>query len=118
MSISLISFGFRYESPVADLTVDLRALLVDPAARSWVLPYTGLDARVREHVLGMPGVAEMVRRLACAIGALGELNPSVRVGIGCAGGRHRSVVVAEDLARRLHAQYQVTVEHRHLDRAA
>ena len=85
-------------------------------------PLTGLDAPVRDHVLGQPAAQEfvddverMLRRLLPAYQAEGKAY--LTVALGCTGGRHRSVVVAEELARRLReAGVSVGVSHRDVDK--
>jgi UPF0042 nucleotide-binding protein len=115
----VISYGRRHAAPpAADLTIDLRRRLRDPAAAAWCLPLTGLDPRVRANVLATPGAAGLLTHLESAARVLLGLaaGRAVVVAVGCAGGRHRSVVVAEELAARVGRDWPVVVEHRHIDR--
>jgi RNase adaptor protein for sRNA GlmZ degradation len=115
----VISFGFRHEAPpAADVLVDIQPWLRDPAAVAWCLPLTGRDDRVRRHVLAAPGAAELLAHLEGAARTLLRLAAGARpvvVAVGCAGGRHRSVALAEELADRLRSGWLVAVEHRHVD---
>ncbi len=116
----VISFGFRHAAPPdADLVLDLQPWLRDPAAAAWCLLLTGRDDRVREHVLAIEGAAELLAHLEGAARTLLRLaagEQPVVVAVGCAGGRHRSVALVEELADRLRADWTVEVEHRHIER--
>jgi RNase adaptor protein for sRNA GlmZ degradation len=121
-TLVLTSFGYRHAPPPdADIVLDLRPWLRDPAAAEWCLPLTGRDARVRKHVLSMPGAAELLAHLEGAARTLLRLaEPGRRVvlAVGCAGGRHRSVVLTEELAGRLGSGWSVEVRHEHAERPA
>lgn len=112
--LTVVSFGYLHGTPpTADLSLDVRLHLRDPAASSWCLPLTGRDDRVRAHVLATPGASELLAGLEGVSRVLLKLGTGpVTVAIGCAGGRHRSVALAEELARRLGG----SAEHRHVDR--
>lgn len=113
------SFGFKRGVPLdADLVFDMRCLPnphYDPALR----PLTGLDAPVAAFLAGQAAVTAMLDDIA---GYLDKWLPSYRddnrsyftVGLGCTGGRHRSVYFAERLAARFGNSYQVLVRHREL----
>ena len=122
MNVSVFSFGFKYGLPRdADLVVDVRFLpnpYYDPAMRE----LTGHDAPVREFVLGK---AETVRFLdawyrlldVTMPGYVAEGKQHLTVALGCTGGQHRSVVVAEETAAHLNAGgYNVSVSHRDIAR--
>jgi RNase adaptor protein for sRNA GlmZ degradation len=99
--------------------LDLQPWLLVPAASEWCLPLTGRDERVRRHVLATPGAVELLAHLEGAARTLLRLAAGARpvvVAVGCAGGRHRSVALAEELAERLGAGWPVEVEHRHVGR--
>jgi RNase adapter protein RapZ len=85
--------------------VDLRDLLRDPQVQPWFRELTGLDPRVNRHVLATRGAWDVTWSLLPAVAAVVRVNePSrtvTRVAVGCAGGRHRSVVVAGELAALL-----------------
>jgi UPF0042 nucleotide-binding protein len=116
-AITITSFGFLHGAPpAAAVTQDMRPFRdphVDPAMRQ----LTGTDPAVIAKVLNTPGVVGVVNRLAteCAFRSKYGKQP-VTVAVGCAGGRHRSVVVADQVARLLREQdYFVTVEHRDIE---
>jgi UPF0042 nucleotide-binding protein len=113
------SFGFKYGAQTeADWVIDSRILpnpFWDPVLR----PLTGLDAPVRDYVLGHPESAELVSRAAelldWVIGMAEKRGrAALHVAVGCTGGRHRSVVVAGELADRLTAR-GIAVDVRHRD---
>jgi UPF0042 nucleotide-binding protein len=120
--VILMSFGFKYGLPVdADLVADLR-FLPNPFWVPELRPLTGQDPSVREYVLSRPRAMEFVEGYA---GLLGQVLPGyqeegkrfVTVAVGCTGGKHRSVAVSEELARRLAGPgVSVRVVHRDLGR--
>ena len=102
LQVSVISFGYRYGIPVeADMVVDVR-FLPNPNFIPALKRYTGLDRKVREYVLKSRVARSFLRRLS---GMLHFLLPLYRkegkayftLGVGCTGGRHRSVAMAEEL---------------------
>lgn len=116
--MSVESFGYLHGVPAGDgLLYDLRDRIRDPHVDPAMREMTGLDEAVRTHVLGTPGASELVDEiLAAAVALAGALSPA-RVLIGCAGGRHRSVVVAAEVAARLAASgMTTTVTHHHVER--
>ncbi|MGH3365944.1 MAG: RNase adapter RapZ [Nocardioidaceae bacterium] len=119
---TLVSFGFKYGIPVdADLVVDMR-FLPNPHWVPELRPHTGLDADVRDYVLGqaeaepfLDGYEKLLKTLAA--GYLREGKRYVTVAVGCTGGKHRSVTMTEALAERLRADdIPVLVTHRDLGR--
>ena len=120
--LTLSSFGFKYGPQLeADWVVDARMLrnpFWDPELR----PLTGLDPAVRAHVLDHPPGAEFVDRLAGLLrwtvdGMVQRHRTRLHVAVGCTGGRHRSVVVACELAGRLRAEgIEVVLRHRDVER--
>jgi RNase adapter protein RapZ len=119
---TVMSFGYKYGLPVdADLVVDCR-LLPNPHWVPDLRPQNGLDPDVRDYVLGQEGAAEFVDSTADLLrqyqhGYLREGKHFATVAIGCTGGKHRSVAVAEELAGRLRAGgVDVRVVHRDLGR--
>ncbi|MFV0287211.1 MAG: RNase adapter RapZ [Demequina sp.] len=118
LQVNVQSFGFKNGIPVdADFVADVRFLANphwDPALR----PLTGLDAPVRDHVLHGLGAEEFLDGYTAVLdGALQRYRahdkPSVTVGVGCTGGKHRSVAIAEELGRRLQERgYAVRISHR------
>lgn len=117
MVTRVVSFGFRYGLPVdADLLFDLR-YLPNPHFIPELKPKTGLDQPVADFVLAQPEAIELLTDLEAMLLKLlpryeREGKTYLTIAIGCTGGRHRSVAMAEDLARRLGAKHQVTVAHR------
>src|SRR6201994_398265 len=120
LPLSVVSFGYKYGLPVdADLVADCR-FLPNPHWIPELAPMTGQDAPVRDYVLGQPAASAF---LAAYLGVLDvslsgferEGKRYVTLAIGCTGGKHRSVAIAEQLAARL-AGRDVTVSHRDLGR--
>jgi UPF0042 nucleotide-binding protein len=119
---TVMSFGFKYGIPVdADVVLDAR-FLPNPHWVENLREHTGQDSNVREYVLDAPAAAsfltEAVRLLdIMADGYLREGKRYVTVAVGCTGGKHRSVALAEEVAARLGAQdIESVVVHRDLGR--
>ena len=106
LSVSLISFGFKYGTPLdVDMLLDVR-FLPNPHYDPNLRPLTGHDEPVRDAVLGQPDTKEFLARLHDLLTFLvpryaAEGKTYFTLGIGCTGGRHRSVAIVEDLARYL-----------------
>ena len=104
--LAVMSFGFKYGVPLdADFVFDLR-FLPNPFWVPELRPLTGLDERVSAYVLSQPGAVDFLDR------AVDLMEPAVRgfaregrryvtLAVGCTGGKHRSVAMAEQLSRRL-----------------
>lgn len=111
LRISIVSFGFKYGVPVdADHVVDVR-FLANPFWISELRHLSGRDAPVREFVLGLPGALTFVDRYVAALepvieGYVHEDKHYVTIAVGCTGGKHRSVVIADALAARLRQKGQ------------
>lgn len=117
--IVITSFGYGHApAPLADITLDVRHSLRNPHHDPVMRTMTGLDAPVREHVTATPGARDIVEQLAKVAESLAGIAPSVRVAIGCVGGRHRSVALAEELGEDLAIlrDLAVYVEHRDITR--
>jgi UPF0042 nucleotide-binding protein len=120
LRLNIVSFGYKYGLPVdADLVADCR-FLPNPHWVPELRPLSGLDASVRDYVLAQQGAsAFLAAYLAVLEVSLGgferEGKRYVTLAIGCTGGKHRSVAMAEQLAARL-AGRDVTVSHRDLGR--
>lgn len=118
--LTIMSFGFKYGIPTdADMVVDMR-FLPNPFWNEQLRPFTGRDEQVREYVLAQPGAVEFVDAYAAALrpvlqGYQRENKRHAVVAVGCTGGKHRSVVVAHELARRLEAEPGVAVRVTHRD---
>lgn len=125
MSTRIVSFGFKYGPPMdADLVLDVR-FLENPYFIPHLKPLTGLDAPVASHVLGQPECAEFLVKtrdlLAFVVPRYAREGKSyLTVAIGCTGGRHRSVAIAEALAAPLAGVLgaAVAVVHRDVARKA
>lgn len=117
----VVSFGFKYGLPQdADLVFDLR-YLPNPHFVPELRPKTGLDAAVAEYVFAAPAAQELLRDLEALLGKLlpryaAEGKAYLTIGVGCTGGKHRSVAMAEALAKRLSGQGSVIVTHRDVER--
>lgn len=122
LRIAVMSFGFKYGLPLdADMVFDMRFLpnpYWDPALR----PFTGKDAVVADFVLAQPGAQEFVDRVLDLLepvtaGYLREGRSYVTLAVGCTGGKHRSVAMAEELGRRIQSpDIGTVVVHRDLGR--
>jgi UPF0042 nucleotide-binding protein len=115
--ITVISFGYLHGAPpAADVVQDMRPYRdphVDPAMRQ----LTGTDPAVIKKVLDTPGVTGLIYQLALNAAAAAAGGSAVTYAVGCAGGRHRSVVVANALAAALRVRgLAVEVEHRDMHR--
>ncbi len=123
MEVRVFSFGFKHGMPEeADLMIDVRFLpnpFYDPEMRTM----TGLDEKVSSFVLEHPKTREFLtawQQLLDAVmpGYVAEGKPQLSIAIGCTGGQHRSVAIAEATARYLERQqYHVSISHRDLSRA-
>jgi UPF0042 nucleotide-binding protein len=122
LRVNVVSFGFKYGLPVdADMVADCR-FLPNPHWIPELAPLTGQDDDVKEYVLGQPGAAEFLNSYVPAVrvtldGYQREGKHFVMLAVGCTGGKHRSVVMAEQIAARLIGSgATVRVVHRDLGR--
>lgn len=118
MQINVLSFGFKNGIPAdAEFVADVR-FLPNPHWDPQLRPLTGLDAPVRDHVLGSDGASEFLDGYTGVLDAALQRyrshdRPSVTIGIGCTGGKHRSVAIAEALGASLRERgHEVRVTHR------
>ena len=116
--ISVVSFGYKNGLPVdADLVVDCR-FLPNPHWVPDLRPMSGLEAPVREYVLGQPAAKEFLDGYVdlfsiVAAGYAREGKSYATLAVGCTGGRHRSVAMSEALGARLRERgMEVQVNHR------
>ena len=122
MVVRIISFGFKYGVPVhADLVFDLR-FIPNPHFVDELRPLSGLDDLVSSYVLGAEDTKGFISRLGALLDyALPryahEGKAYLTIALGCTGGRHRSVALAEELARQLSESQTVAVSHRDVERA-
>jgi RNase adapter protein RapZ len=118
--VTVVSFGFKYGLPSdADSVADAR-FLPNPFWVPELRNQSGLDEPVREYVLGAEGALDFVDAYAAALapvlgGYRRENKRHATIAVGCTGGKHRSVAIAEELGRRLRELPGVTVNVRHRD---
>jgi UPF0042 nucleotide-binding protein len=122
ISITVYSFGFKYGPPGdADIVMDVR-FLPNPHYDPDLRPYTGLDTPVREYVLSKPETTSFLDRWLPLLddvvpGYVLEGKHHLAIALGCTGGMHRSVALAEVTATHLRARgYRVAVSHRDIGR--
>ena len=122
LRVSIVSFGFKYGLPIdADMVADMR-FLPNPYWVDELRPMSGLDEPVRDYVRRQPRSSEFLdsyEELLALLtdGFVHEDKSFLTVAIGCTGGRHRSVTMAEALGERLQARgVRTQVIHRDLGR--
>jgi UPF0042 nucleotide-binding protein len=123
LSVTFLTYGFKHGPPRdADLLFDVR-FLPNPHYEKDLRYKTGLDAEVREYVESSDGIDDFYSHLEPLLDYLlpayvREGKAHLTIGIGCTGGRHRSVVIAEHLARDYseRGEYLVDVVHRDVDK--
>jgi len=123
MVCTVSSFGFKYGPPVeADWVVDAR-FLRNPFWEPELRPLTGLDAAVHDFVWDQEAAREFVERLVGLLGwtldrAADAGRRRLHLAVGCTGGRHRSVVLACEIAARLREEgLPVVLRHRDVERS-
>jgi UPF0042 nucleotide-binding protein len=120
LAVTFLTFGFKHGTPRdADLTFDVR-FLPNPHYESELRDLTGLDDAVIAYVEGSDGISEFYDHVTPLLDYLlpkyeQEGKSHLTVGIGCTGGRHRSVVIAEHLARVYAARGDLLVDVVHRD---
>ncbi len=120
LSVTVYSFGFKHGAPLdADVVMDVRFLpnpYYDPELR----PLTGLDAPVRDYVMLREETIEFLKRWRDLLdvimpGYVAEGKQQLAIAVGCTGGQHRSVALAESTGDYLKSKgYRVSVAHRDL----
>jgi UPF0042 nucleotide-binding protein len=119
-TVTIMSFGFKYGLPPdADLVADMR-FLPNPFWNDDLRALTGEDAGVRDYVLEQKGASEFLDAYAAALqpvldGYQRENKGHSVIAVGCTGGKHRSVVMARELAARLSSLPGVAVRVKHRD---
>lgn len=122
LSVAVSSFGFKYGAPTdADIVMDVR-FLPNPFYDAALRPLSGLDEPVRSFVFDRDETAAFLDRWLALLdmlmpGYVAEGKNHLAVALGCTGGRHRSVALAEKTAEHLRVLgYRVTVAHRDIRR--
>src|SRR5262245_40610931 len=122
LQVHVVSFGYKHGLPLdVDMVLDCR-FLPNPHWVDSLRPLTGCDAPVRVYVLAQPGTNEFLEEIDRLFDLLlpgfeQEGKAYLSIGVGCTGGRHRSVVIADELANRLtDAGYPAVVHHRDVGR--
>lgn len=122
MEILLISFGFKYGLPLdADLVFDVR-FLPNPHYVDHLRPLTGEDQQVREYLWRWMVTHKYFQKVQDLLEFsipyyIREGKSHLVVAVGCTGGKHRSVALADEMARLLGGRYSVNVEHRDINKA-
>jgi RNase adapter protein RapZ len=123
MQVVMMSFGFKHGLPLdADIVMDVR-FLPNPHWVEELRPFRGTDEPVREYVFGQPMAGQFVDQFESLLGDIllpehaREGRSQLTIAIGCTGGHHRSVAIAEELNRRLVARgFAPRMQHRDLRR--
>jgi len=123
MQVTVLSFGYKHGLPVdVDVVIDCR-FLPNPHWVDELRPLTGLDAPVRDYVFAQDVTGPFLDRLQDLLDLLlpaydQEGKAYLSIALGCTGGRHRSVAITEELARRLQAEgFQLRVAHRDITKS-
>ena len=122
LQVAVESFGFKHGLPLdADVVMDVR-FLPNPHWDENLRPLSGLDQAVKEDVLSRPQAIEFLRNFQALLQSVlphyaSEGKSYLTIAVGCTGGRHRSVAIAEEIGHGLRAAGQpVRVSHRDLGR--
>lgn len=123
LNVIIFSFGFKHGTPIdAQLLVDVR-FLPNPYWQDDLRAKSGLQPEVSDYVVDSSEGKQFLQALIPLLGCIMEQSAAsgkgaIRIGVGCTGGRHRSVAVVEYLARNLerNSGWQLQVQHRNIDR--
>lgn len=120
--VEMVSFGFKYGLPIdADIVMDVR-FLPNPHYVDELRPKTGLDKKVYDYVMQQPETEPFYKKFSDLLeyslpGYKREGKSNVTIAIGCTGGKHRSVALAERLGQKIKADgYLVNITHRDKDK--
>lgn len=122
LTINVLSFGFKYGTPIdADLMFDVR-FLPNPHYVEELRPKTGCDADVAEYVMNRAETKEFVAKLLDFLAYTlphyqREGKSQLVIGIGCTGGKHRSVAIAEHVGEVFSKDFSVRVSHRDMEKS-
>ncbi|MDQ0191363.1 RNase adapter RapZ [Alicyclobacillus cycloheptanicus] len=117
LPVHIISFGFKYGIPIdADMIFDVR-FLPNPHYIEGLRPFSGEDEPVYEYVMQWPATQEFLRKMEDMVDFLipefkKEGKSHLVIGVGCTGGRHRSVAIARHLAEHVKQRADASVTHR------
>lgn len=120
-SVHAISFGFKYGMPIdADLVFDVR-FLPNPHYVEHLQPQTGLNQDVRDYVFKWAETQKFIEKWLDLLSFMlpqykKEGKSQLVIAIGCTGGQHRSVALAEHVAKHFSSQYTTHVSHRDIDK--
>ncbi|WP_099361568.1 RNase adapter RapZ [Fredinandcohnia onubensis] len=120
-TVNVMSFGFKYGIPIdADLVFDVR-FLPNPHYIEAMRPKTGLDDDVSGYVLKWTETQKFIEKVTDLLAFMlpqykREGKSQLVIGIGCTGGQHRSVTLAEYIANHFKAEYQTHVSHRDIEK--
>jgi RNase adapter protein RapZ len=123
LKVNVMSFGFKYGIPAdADLVADAR-FIPNPHWKDDLRAKTGNDSEVSDYVMAQPGVEDFIKNYVAALrsvlaGYRTENKRFATIAIGCTGGKHRSVAIANRIAKILadEVDVRITVKHRDLGR--
>lgn len=122
LRVNIVSFGFKYGPPFAcDLLIDVR-FLPNPHYVQGLRSQTGLDNEVRDYVFKFPQTEEFLEKYCDLLKFLlphysHEGKSYLNIGVGCTGGKHRSVAIVEELTKRANSkEYLFSTEHRDIER--
>lgn len=122
LRVNLVSFGYKYGMPLdADLVLDVR-FLPNPHYIDELKPYTGNDSKIKDFVLNNPVAQKFLKKFFNLLKYLvphyiKEGKAYLTIAIGCTGGKHRSVVVTNELEKYLTGRhYDVKVKHRDVNK--
>lgn len=122
ISLNLVSFGYKYGIPLdADLVIDVR-FLPNPHYIEELRPYTGNDQKVKDFVLSQAVTQKFIKKFFSLMKFLipfyiKEGKSYLTIAIGCTGGKHRSIVLVNELEKYLAKKnYDVKVKHRDINR--
>jgi len=122
MSVSLVSFGYKYGIPVdADLVIDTR-FLPNPHYIERLRPLTGNEPEVSRFVLKSSVTQKFLKKYSGLLKFLipyyiREGKSYLTIAVGCTGGRHRSVIIVNELKRFLEKKYPVKVQYRDIEKS-
>jgi UPF0042 nucleotide-binding protein len=121
LTINVLSFGFKYGTPIdADLMFDVR-FLPNPHYVEELRPKTGCDPEVAEYVMNHKETKEFIDKLVDFLSFTlphyqREGKSQLVIGIGCTGGKHRSVAITEHIGNVFSKDFTVRISHRDIDK--